>query len=260
MLYLQEAQSQGGPSGARQESAWGTSTCSTSSPGESQPASHPPSHPILSVESSAWHSCPCLKLLTFAQWFEKLVLLHHSTVWEVESIVKRCRCVVLFSFIGMAYVLQLHSCGTENLYRRCLCEGKGWSLLSYHQEQTFVEESTQVSPEKLKHPEVQGMFSKRVQQSSYKQTLSRTQTELLPVWFGCSLEALNFRIVKWLLRLMHKSASLDISGYNFSIVGGGFKSSTTAFSKRQQGILWIKCFTLSSHFWRQEWVTAVAPE
>lgn len=260
MLYLQEAQSQGGPSGARQESAWGTSTCSTSSPGESQPASHPPStsHPISRKLCLAFLPLPKTFNICTVIW--KICLLHHSTVWEVESIVKRCRHVVLFSFIGMAYVLQLHSCGTENLYRRCLCEGKGWSLLSYHQEQTFVEESTQVSPEKLKHPEVQGMFSKRVQQSSYNQTLSKTQTELLPVWFGCSLEALNFRIVKWLLRLMHKSASLDISGYNFSIVGGGFKSSTTAFSKRQQGILWIKCFTLSSHFWRQEWVTAVAPE
>lgn len=85
-----------------------------------------------------------------------------------------------FSFIGMAYVLQLHSCGTENLYRRYLYEVKTKSLLYDSQEQTFLEDSSSISPEELQHR----VLGQNVQ---YK----GADSKLLPALFSCSLEALN---------------------------------------------------------------------
>lgn len=99
-----------------------------------------------------------------------------------------------FSFIGTAYVLQLHSCGTENLYRRYLYEGKSKSLLYCSQEQTFLEDSSQSVLRTAAHS-FRATCAVKVHSYQAANTFEVTDADskVLPALFSCSLEALNLK-------------------------------------------------------------------
>lgn len=72
-----------------------------------EPFSCKPSFNLSNICKAVWSKCS---------------LLHCS--WLLGRCHQSWKCF-LFSVTGMVYVLQLHSCGTENLYKRYLCEGEG---------------------------------------------------------------------------------------------------------------------------------------